>query len=190
MTRKLTAFLGALFVMFSPALAQTATPLTADEATRFVASLEETHAFGDALEKSGRADTLDIGAPRPGEGFKPYSSAVKALKEQQPADHARLAAIVKPHGFTAESWGAVGDKVVIAYLAEKMERENPDAMKEMQAMDPAMLEQVPPEMKAQILGAMALVEAANNAPENDRETVRPLMDELDAVMDAEQRGRE
>lgn len=158
--------------------------LTADAAKRFVASLPAVESLGEELEAEGKTDEMRVNTqPKPGEAFKPFSGAVKALKSKHPSEYGRLSNTVKPHGFSAESWGEAGDKVMIAYMALKMEKENPGAMAQMQAMDPAMMDMMPPEMKAQMEQAMAMMETVADVSPEDKKAVAEVEDELDAYME-------
>ena len=161
-------------------------PLTEDQAKRFVASLSEVEALGDKLEAEGKTEQLKIdGAPKAGEPFRPYSAAVAVLQEKYPADHARLASAVRSHGFSAGDWGAVGDRVMIAYMALKMEEDDPRAMEMMEGMDASMIEMMPPEMRVQMESAFAMMETVKNAPAADKSVVSEVKDELDAYLERE-----
>ncbi|GAB4530290.1 MAG: hypothetical protein Kow00133_19020 [Amphiplicatus sp.] len=155
-------------------------PLKGETVERFIATMPEVEAFGDALEASGRLEALKLETqPRLGEPFAPFSNTVEALAANHPDEHARLDAIVRPHGFTAASWGETGDRVVVAYLAEKMAQEDPEAMAQMTAMDRSMFDQLPPEMKAQIEAAFAMMETVRDADPADRAAVRPYLEALE-----------
>lgn len=176
---------GSFFLFVSGAVAADA-PLSVDAAKRFVASLESVKTFGEELEAKGEAEQLLFDAkPKAGEAFKPYSKSVAGLKAKYPAEYSKLQSAVKPHGFGAEEWGAVGDRVIIAYLARKMDKENPDAMAQMQAMDPSMLDMMPPEIKTQIEQARAMMETVAAAPPADKKIVAEVEDDLDAFMEKE-----
>ncbi|MEQ8936396.1 MAG: hypothetical protein RIE56_11460 [Amphiplicatus sp.] len=181
---KLIAALGAVFILAGAAFAADPAPLTDAKIKNFIASMESVKALGHELEASGKTDTLEIDAmPKAGEEFRPYTKSVAALKEKHPADHQRLAALVKPHGFSVDSWAETGDRVMIAYMAEKV-AEHPESLAHAQAMDPAMLSMVPPEMRAQMEGAMAMMETVKKAPAADRAALRPHMAALDAELEA------
>ncbi|CAK9041898.1 Peptidyl-tRNA hydrolase ArfB (PTH) (Alternative ribosome-rescue factor B) [Durusdinium trenchii] len=143
--------------------------LTEDQAKRFVATLAAVEALGDSLEADGKIENLQIAQqPKAGELFKPYSTAVTALKTEYPADHAKLASAVKAHGFSTAEWGRVGDRVMIAYLAVKMQEEDPRSIEMMAGMDKSMMDMVPPEMRAQLESTFAMMETVKNAPEGDK----------------------
>lgn len=179
-------FLGALgaFILLTANAFAGDKSITADEAQRFVDSLPALDALGDTLEAEGKMDELEINAtPVAGEEFKPYSQAVVGLKEKYPGDYAKLNDAVKPHGFSADEWGGVGDRVIVAYLALKMAEENPGAMAQMQAMDKSMLDQMPPEIKAQFQQAMAMMQTIENASPEDKAAVETVKDQLDEYME-------
>ncbi|MBB5517575.1 hypothetical protein [Amphiplicatus metriothermophilus] len=155
-------------------------PLKGEAVERFIATMAEVEAFGDALEASGRLEALKLQTqPRLGEPFAPFSNTVEALAANHPDEHARLAGIVRPHGFTPASWGETGDRIILAYLAEKMAQEDPEAMAQMAAMDRSMLDQLPPEMKTQMEAVFAMMETVRDADPADRAAVRPYLGALD-----------
>lgn len=158
--------------------------LTLDTAKRFVSSLKSVESLGEEFMTNGKADKLMVDVqPKANEDFRPYSKAVSALKVKYPADYSRLKNAVKPHGFSAENWGAAGDRVMVAYMALKMENENPQAMAQMQAMDPSMLAMLPPDMKQQFEQAQIMMETISNASDEDKKVVAEVADELDEYMD-------
>lgn len=175
--RPLAAF-AAAGLMAAAALAADK-PLTEKQAKDFVKTLDAVQEIAD-----GRDDEFDIDMqPKAGAPFQPYTTAVETLKKDYPADHARLANAVRPHGFSTAEWGAVGDRVMVAYLALRMQEEDPRAMKMMEGMDGSMLAQMPPEMRSQLEGVMAMMETVKNAPEADKQVVAAVKPELDAFME-------
>lgn len=161
----------ALTLAAAPVLA--AEPLTEDQVTRFVATLQPVEEFGDRLDDEGKMNEFDDRAPVPGKEFHPYSDGVATLKKAHPADYARLGDLLKPHGFSQDQWAATGDRVMLAYMAIRMEKENPDYDKQMAKMDPAMLAQMPAPMRAQMEGVMAMIETVKKAPAADKAAVKP-----------------
>lgn len=160
-------------------------PLTEDQAKRFVKTLPALEKFGEELEAEGKTENLQVEAqPKAGEDFKPYSKAVAVLKKSQPADHAKLQGLVKPHGFSAAEWGDVGDKVMIAYMAVRMEEEDPRAMAMMEGMDKSMMDMMPPEMKSQMESAFAMMETVRKAPEADKQAIAVVKNDLDKHFEA------
>jgi hypothetical protein len=159
-------------------------PLTADQAKRFVATLPALDALGEQFEAEGKMGELQIEArPKAGEVFKPYSGVVAVLKEKYPSDHAKLASVAKAQGFSTQEWGQVGDRVMIAYLALRMQEEDPRSLEMMEGMDKSMLDMMPPEMREQLEGTFAMMETVKNAPEEDKAAVVSVKSELDAYME-------
>lgn len=186
MRKLFAAALGAAMLIVAGASANDAAPLSDEKIRKFMATMPAVQALAGDLEASGKDKAFEIDAmPKAGEPFRPYGKSVEALKARHPDEHARLGAAVRPQGFTADSWAAVGDRVVLAYAAEKAAKENPVMLAQMQAMDPAMLAMVPPEMRAQMETAMAMMEAVKAAPAADRAAVRPHLAALDAMFDGE-----
>ena len=188
MFKKTAIIAGSFFLIISNALAADA-PLTVDAAKRFVASLDAVKALGEQLEASGKTEQMQFDVqPKPGEEFRPYSKSVMAMKAKYPSDYAQLQKAVKSHGFGAEAWGVTGDRVMLAYMARKMEKENPGAMAQMHSMDASMLEMMPPEMKQQLAQAQAMMQTIAAAPPADKKVVAEVEAELDAFMDKEERA--
>lgn len=181
--KRVFAYAAAFALTAAPAFA--ANPLNADEVRHFVETLAPIEAFGDSLEKEGKLNVL-VGSGATLDGaFKPYSSGVAALKRELPGEFGRLAAVVKPHGFTPEGWGATGDRVMAAYMALRIERDEPGALAALEPVDPAQLEKMPPEMRQQMQDYAAMMEAVKKAPEEDKKAVMPAMDMIDAHIAAQ-----
>ena len=184
MVQRVVAGLIGIVVLMAGAFAAENKPLTEDEAKRFVLTLAAVDALGDTLEAEGKIENLRIEQrPKAGEPFLPYSNAVSLLKEKYPADHTKLASAVKAHGFSTTQWGHVGDRVMVAYLALRMQEEDPDSMEMMSGMDKSMLEMVPPELRAQLESTFAMMETVKNAPEADKKAVSVVKDDLDKFME-------
>lgn len=182
MTRMISAIASLLILFNANAFAAEAV-LNVETAKRFVASLKSVEALGKEFSANGKAEKLMFDVePKADEKFTPYSKAVEALKAKYPSDYSRLGAAVKPHGFSAEEWGAAGDRVMIAYLALKMEKENPQALAQMQAMDPAMLDMMPADMKKQIEQAKVMLDTIAAASDEDKKAVAEVADDLDNYM--------
>lgn len=180
---KFLAALGVFFVLAGEVLAADHEPLTDVKIRNFIASMEGVKALGQELEAAGKTQALEIEAlPKAGEEFQPYTKSVAALKAKHPDDHRRLAALVKEHGFSLDNWAETGDRVMVAYVAEKAAA-RPEGLAHAQAMDPAMLSMAPPEMRAQMEGVMAMMEAIKKAPAADRLALKPHMAALDAELE-------
>ena len=173
------------FVNSAAALAGDA-PLTEDQAQRFVKTLPALEELKKQMEDEGTSEKIQIATqPKAGEEFKPYSKAVATLKKDFPADHARLAKAVKPFGFSAKQWGDIGDRVIIAHLANKLQEDDPRTMQMMEGLDQSMIDMMPPEMRDRLAGTFAMMETVKNAPAEDRKVVKTVGDELDEYMETE-----
>ena len=160
--------------------------LTEDQARRFIASLEDVDKLAKALEEAGDP-ALEINTqPKAGEEFSPYGRMIPVIKEKHQSVHKRLAAAVKPHGFSTDEWGETGDRLFIAYMAVKMDEENPGALAQMKAMDKSMLEMLPAAQRAQFESAMAMAETVEKAPAADKEVAKSVQKEMDAYVNRQQ----
>ena len=52
-------------------------------------------------------------------------------------------------------------------------------------MDPKMLDMIPPAMRAQMEGALALVATVRDVPPADKKAVKPLVDRIRAELEAQ-----
>ena len=180
------AFAIAVSIVLSMSAAQAASPLSSEQVTHFVETLAPIQTFGDALEKEGKLNVLIGGGASANGEFKPYSTGVDALKKQFPADFRRLAGVVKPHGFTPEEWGETGDRVMAAYMALRIERDEPGALDRIEPVDLEELKKMPPELQIQMRDYMAMMEAVKKAPSADRTAVLPSMELIDAHIAAQE----
>jgi hypothetical protein len=181
--KRIFALAAAFAAAVVPALA--ADSLNTETVRHFVETLAPVQAFGDSLEKEGKLNVLVGGGATVDGAFEPYSAGVTALKAQLPADFNRLEAVVKPHGFTPELWGATGDRVMAAYMALRIERDEPGALAALEPVDPAEMQKMPPEMRKQMQDYAAMMEAVKKAPDDDKKAVLPAMDAIDAHINAQ-----
>lgn len=179
-------FAVAAAIFMSVSAVEAANPLSSDQVVHFVETLGPIQTFGDALEKEGKLNVLIGGGASANGEFKPYSAGVGALKKQFPADFRRLSGVVKPHGFTPEEWGEIGDRVMAAYMALRIERDEPGALDKIDAVDPEELKKMPPELQLQMRDYMAMMEAVKKAPSADKTAVFPSMELIDAHIAAQE----
>ncbi|MEK7264562.1 MAG: hypothetical protein AAB227_00555 [Pseudomonadota bacterium] len=182
--KRLFAGLAAFALSVPPVLA--ADVLSADAARHFADTLAPVQSLGDAFEKEGKFNVLLGGGATVDGVFKPYSAGVIALKTQLPNELGRLAAVVKPHGFTPEEWGLAGDRVMAAYMALRIEREQPGALAQIDLVGPAEIEKMPPDLRKQMLEYNAMVTALKKAPDADKLAVMPAVDTIDAYIAAQE----
>ena len=185
--KQLVSFICLILVASAPAAFAADGALTSDQVLRFAKTLPAVDVIGDKLTAEGKGDEMELAArPKAGEDFKPYSKAVAALKKSEPAHFASLKSAIKPHGFSVDNWGPIGDRVMMAYLAVTMEQEDPRTLAMMEGMDKSMLDMVPPEMRAQLETTFAMMETVRNVPEDDKAAVRPHKKMLDEVLSAQE----
>ncbi|GAB4535255.1 MAG: hypothetical protein Tsb0010_15210 [Parvularculaceae bacterium] len=187
MMRLLTSIAAALVMIFAHSAA--AADLSAGQIERFVASLDDLREFGARLEAEGKqADAFEDLAPAPGEPFRPYTRGTEYLREI--GEYGAFEQIVRRHGFSdGAAWAETGDRVMVAFMANLMERENPQAAQMAASMSPEMLDQMPPAMRERMAGVMAMVTTMLNAPPEDRAAVAPFMDRIEAWMESQGGGR-
>lgn len=189
MLRMFSAAFGVVLLFTAGAHAADSAALTGGEVTRFIATLDDVKALSDEM---GPETDLMMQQPSADVAFQPCTDTVVGLREKYPAGYAKLETIAAAEGFSADQWGLTGDRVMRAYIVEKMEAENPGAAakaaegaKKMAAMDPKMLAMMPPGAKEQMDASLALMKVFEATPEGDRAAVRPYLTELDTVFDAE-----
>lgn len=179
----LTLLLAALALAL-PAQAQS---LTGDQVRGFAASLDALNQSGidPQMEPEGDPWTDPAVLDRMIEAMRaPISYSVTELRGTP--EEREVRSIVTAHGFRdLESWGRVGDRVILAYAYLSFERDSPGDLAEMQAMRAEMesmdLSATDPStalMYAMMQGAMAMLDV----PQADRDAVRPYMADLDRVM--------
>ncbi len=158
--------------------------LTAADAKKFVASMEDVKQLDSKLEREGKKDALLKSLmPKPGEPFAPFTNLVAALEKSDPALHKELGGLTGKHGFaSSRAWGAVGDKVILAYTSIKI-GEDPQMQAMVEQMTPEMLSQVPEGMREHMEGLLAVVEQMKDVPPGDVEIVRALQPELDRLLE-------
>lgn len=165
-------------------LAQAA-PLTDDQIRSFINSMDDTEKLGDEYPELDREDD------DPAEDItRPLTSSLHEL-DDHPEARGKLEDIVQDHGFDSiREWADVGDRIFVAMMAldfQEMPKEQREMMRNTPAPDMSdeMYANMGEAQKAAIQrmaqamrGAM---EAAENAPKEDVEAVRPFRDELDAL---------
>jgi hypothetical protein len=160
--------------------------LTEKDVTQFVSAIQDVENFSDTLKKEGKDKALEADASKVDQkkGFAPYANGVESLKTKFPDDYKKLGDIVKSHGFAnQENWADTSDSVMHAYMALKIQEQNPDAFKQLKAMTPEEKAKMPPEAQQQIERAMAMMKIVESAPEADKTAVKKHMTDIDAWLD-------
>jgi len=174
---------GLLLVMAGMATAANLEPARIDA---YIASLADVRALGDELKAEGKAAFL-AGQIMPAEGdaFDPHSRAVEALQRDEPDYFSRLEALVLEHGFTsAHSWAIAGDRIVLAYGAEKVAAESPQMLVLAAQSGPEqemLMQALPAPQREQLKQALVIARALAQVPDADRAAVKPYIGQLDTL---------
>lgn len=156
-------------------------PLTANEVAQFVASLDDVRPLGEALLGAGKASALALDRlPSRWRSYTVYGDAVAKLHRKFPADYNSLAGLVAPRGYSPESWARTGDRVLVAYLAGKLEAQNPgilDRIKQQYAaMNPNAQALMPAVQNDLETASERLVTTFGAEPAGDVDAVAPYSD--------------
>jgi hypothetical protein len=164
----------------SPARAAALNPAQVE---KFMGTLPDLKALSDEMQQAGKGDALDeAAAPHPGQigGFEPYTNSLKALKSKFPADYRKLGDLVHQHGFMSQDdWADTGNRVMLAYMALKLEAQPPETLKAMQDLPVGTLNKMPPEARAQFEQSRALMQAAQKVSSADKDAMRPYVAQFD-----------
>lgn len=160
--------------------------VTDADVRNFVKALPDVENFSETLRKEGKDKALSTATqPVPGEkDYRPYSKGVTLMKEKFPEEYKELGAIITRHGFSSqENWAEVSDNVMLAYMALKIEDQNPKALEQMRNIPKETKKQMPPETLAQIEQSLALMEIFSAAPAENKAVVKPHIGEINAWLD-------
>lgn len=87
-----------------------------------------------------------------------------------------VTATVKKNGFSSlDSFSSISDSILMAMMALELEKED---LSQLDMMTPEMIATLPPEMAEMIKTTKRMVEGAQKVSTQDRETLRPLKDQL------------
>lgn len=172
------SLIAVLFAVLSSAVAADA--LTEDQVRRYAAALPDLSALGEEMEKAGVEGFSDDYEIIENGEFAPYTAPLARLKKEHPGEYKKVNVVAKKHKFAnAAEMALVADRTMLAYMALKMP---PEAAAMASAMTPEMLKMLPPETQAQYKTGMAMMKAAENAPQADKDVVSPLTPLLDEAM--------
>ena len=185
----LTVFLLGASLMLGTAHAE---PLTADEISGFIASLEDVEEVGEKFknDETLRQREEEIEASNPGAETNWMANSISAMKGHEAYDE--LGEMVEDHGFSSpEEWGRVGDRVLKAYMAAGMDAEAGEMFAEMQRQmqevqnDPTLSPEQKEMMRSAMESGLSHFKAIAEAPAEDIEAVRPFMDKLEQAFEAQ-----
>lgn len=172
-----------LFIVTSAATAASLEPARIDA---YIASLDAVRVLGDELKAQGKEAFLSRQImPGAGDTFDPHVRAIEALQRDEPDYYSRLQALVLEQGFTsAHSWAVTGDRIVLAYGAEKVAAESPQmlALAAQSGPEQEMLMQaLPAPQREQLKQALVIARALAQVPSEDRAAVKPYIGQLDRL---------
>jgi hypothetical protein len=187
----------ALFIAFSFALTGLAAfpahaqSLTEDRVRAFIDSMKEAETlatkYEDELEALQQADPANR---HDGDMSRMFSRSLEAIKGHE--FYGELESLADDHGFdSVEEWATTGDQVFQAWMALEMEQQDPAMQAEMEAAmaemenNPHMSEAQKAQMRAMMQSATTSMRTAQQAPESAKAAVRPFVDELRAISEAD-----
>lgn len=181
----LTVALSLLFAASGAA----ADSLTDEKIRAFINTLEEAETLEGDLDQLNE-EQPGSGNPSDMPDFSSiFSDSVNKMRGHEAYD--RMEDIVEDNGFDSmEEWGATGDRVFRAWMAIEMESQHPQMAREMAAAmeeinnNPNLSEAQKEQMRSMMGGATAAMESARQAPEADKQAVRPHMQTLRAVTES------
>lgn len=164
-------------------LAARAEPLTEQAVRSFIHTLEAFQSMEgefQGLTEDLESQNKDMRMP---DMSRIFSSSVEKMKGHEA--YGRMEEVVQEQGFdSVESWGKAGDRIVHAWSALEMSKHSGMSGDEMsQAMgkinnNPNMSEAQKEQMRQMMGGAISAMQQAANAPEADKQAVRPFLDDL------------
>ena len=174
----------------SPLLAH-AEPLTDQKIRSFISSLEQLQGMEDEFEELNEDLATEEDAAEMPDMSRLFSSSVEKMKGHEM--HDRLEKVVHQHGFDGtEQWGRIGDRIFHAWSALEMGEQSGQVDQEMaKAMaeidnNPNMSEAQKQQMREMMGGAMSAYKQAANAPEADKQAVRPHLEDLRMAIESEE----
>ncbi len=171
-------------------LVATADSLTDERVRAFINTLQDAETLEEDLDELNQdLPDADHGSEMP-DFSSIFSDSVDKMRGHDTYD--RMEAIVEDHGFDSmEAWGATGDRVFQAWMAIEVENQHPEMAREMAGVmdeinnNPSLSEAQKEQMRTMMGGATSAMETARQAPESDKQAVRPHMETLRAVTESD-----
>ena len=181
MLKRTTAFLSAIFILFTAQAA--ADNFSAGDVENFIAVSEEMKGLEGKYPELEARFKQDMMGPNGISNLLDANGNISVFKRtlpDLPAGDARneVTRIVKSNGFPSlDGFAGKADYIIMAYMALNMEGQDMSAMAQ---MDDATLAMMPPNLRAQMNSLKLMMTAVENVPQSDRETLRPLLPQLEA----------
>lgn len=168
-----------------------AEPLTDQKIRSFISSLEQLQGMENEFDELTDDLSAEEEAAEMPDMSRLFSSSVEQMKGHEAYD--RMEDVVQQHGFSsAEEWGQTGDRIFQAWSALEMGDQSGQVDQEMaKAMEeidnnPHMSEAQKQQMREMMSGAMSAYKQAANAPEADKQAVRPHIEALRGATEADE----
>lgn len=173
----LTRMFGIIMMALMLAAPAWSADLSGDDVENFISSMRELKPYFNDSEPVD-----DDGDP---------SSASRMMQAwlQESAHRNEVASILDKHGYDMESWSAVAQQIVQAYMAVKLGQDGQDVIGQMEESRRAIesSKDLPQEYKAQMLAqmdaSMEELKKSLDAPAADQAAVSPHIEELDTVFE-------
>ena len=184
MLRLLGAVVASLLIA-GPALAQTSGPLTSDLIEGFIVSVRDLQEVGKKYDGEGLMNpnmSLDEGMER---AAAPFSAAIAQIQGHEA--YGEMRAVIERHGFSdVQQWALTGDRVMKAFVANKMGAEMPQMDAQMkQALEQIENSNMSAAQKETMLQMMQssvqMMGAYADVPEADKAAVAPFMSTLESL---------
>lgn len=180
-----------LFLCALIPLSVQAQTLTDQTIRSFIDSLKTLQSMEGEFDDMTEELSADNGNAEMPDMSRIFSSSVSQLRGHEAYD--RLEDVAQDHGFAnAQQWSQVGDRIFQAWTALEMGDQAPQVNQEMQkAMaeidnNPHLSEAQKQQMRNMMGGAVSAMQEAANAPEADKQALRPHMDALRKTLEAGQ----
>ena len=168
-----------------PALAQTSGTLTPNIIEGFIDSVRDLQEIGEKYDATGLMNpnmSLDEGIER---AAAPFSAAIAQM--QGHAAYGEMLAAIERHGFSdLQQWALTGDRVMKAFIANKMGAEMPQMDAQMkQALEQIENSNMPAAQKETMLKMMQsstqMMGAYADVPAADKAAVAPFMSMIEGL---------
>lgn len=180
----LAALVALITTVAGPAFA--AETLTSAKVESFVSTMSEVKGLSDTMKTEGKNELMDakIKALGSGEELSSYSRTVTVLKQEFPEDYKKLGKITKDKGFSSqEEWAAIGDSVMTAYVASKIDPQAKAGLEAAKAqLTPEMKAKMPPQAVAQMEQGIAMMKKLEGVPQANMDAIEPHKPAIEAFI--------
>lgn len=177
-----------MLLVMSPAQALPA--LDGNGITSFLATLGPLRKLGEKYQDDDFDKAMSARNMAAAKSGKPLSAAVAELPKHK--GYPEFMAVIRGQGFSsAESWAAIGDRIITAYVTHQMTAEHPDSKQDMaQAMasmnnNPNLTPEQAAAIQQMMQSSMGMMKAYTNAPKEDVAAIMPYLPQIKATFEEE-----